>query len=173
MTLAVAHREGDRAVLDALREVRPPFSPESVVAEFAPLLKTYRVTKIRGDRYAGEWACEPFKKFGINYEPSAKPKSDIYRDALPLINSGRVSLLDNQRLVAQLAGLERRTARSGRDSIDHAPGGHDDIANAACGALVEVGGTGSNYAAALRAAVGRGEPTPYLTRMMISRSAAH
>src|SRR5262245_64495887 len=32
-------------------------------------------------------------------------------------------------------GLERRTSRGGRDSIDHAPGGHDDLANAAAGAI--------------------------------------
>lgn len=36
----------------------------------------------------------------------------------------------------QIVGLERRTARSGRDSIDHAPGGHDDVANAVAGAIV-------------------------------------
>jgi hypothetical protein len=36
--------------------------------------------------------------------------------------------------VAQLCGRERRTARGGRDSIDHAPGGHDDLANAVAGA---------------------------------------
>jgi hypothetical protein len=35
-------------------------------------------------------------------------------------------------------------ARGGKDSIDHAPGGHDDLANAACGALVEVT-SGSSY----------------------------
>jgi hypothetical protein len=43
-------------------------------------------------------------------------------------------LLDHPRLVTQLCGLERRTARGGRDSIDHAPGGHDDLANAVAGA---------------------------------------
>jgi hypothetical protein len=48
-----------------------------------------------------------------------------------------VELLDVPRLHAQLAGLERRVARGGRDTIDHAPGGHDDLANAACGALIE------------------------------------
>ena len=58
--------------------------------------------------------------------------------ALPLINSGRVELLDRPRLVAQLCGLERRTAWGGRDSIDHGPGGHDDVANAVAGALVAV-----------------------------------
>ena len=36
MTLAIAHREADgRAVLDAIRERRPPFSPEDVTGEFA------------------------------------------------------------------------------------------------------------------------------------------
>jgi hypothetical protein len=36
-------------------------------------------------------------------------------------------------LLVQLVGLERRTARGGRDSIDHAPGAHDDLANAVAG----------------------------------------
>ena len=53
-----------------------------------------------------------------------------------MINSGQVELLDHPRLFAQLCRLERRTARSGRDTIDHAPGAHDDLANAAAGALV-------------------------------------
>ena len=53
---------------------------------------------------------------------------------MPLLNSNRIELLDHPRLVAQLCGLERRTARGGRDSIDHAPGGHDDLANAVAGA---------------------------------------
>ena len=65
-------------------------------------------------------------------------KSDIYRDALPLFNAGRAQLLDLKRLVNQLCSLERRTARGGRDLIDHPqhPGAHDDLANAVCGAFV-------------------------------------
>jgi hypothetical protein len=56
-TLAIGHNEIGRQVIviDAVREVKPPFSPEGVVAEFAGLLKTYRVSKVIGDRYAGEW----------------------------------------------------------------------------------------------------------------------
>ena len=42
-------------------------------------------------------------------------------------------MLDHPRLVNQLVSLERRTARGGRDSIDHAPGAHDDIANVVAG----------------------------------------
>ena len=84
----------------------------------------------------GEWPAEQFRLHGIAYEPAGTPKSDLYRDFLPLLNSVRVELLDHPRLVAQLLGLERRTARGGRDSIDHAPGGHDDVINAAVGALL-------------------------------------
>ncbi|MDF0583308.1 terminase large subunit domain-containing protein [Bradyrhizobium yuanmingense] len=139
-TLAVAHRDSDRFVLDAMREVRPPFSPESVVEEFARLLRTYGISRVTGDRYAGEWPREQFRKYGIAYEVSARPKSDLYRDLLPLLNSRRADLLDNSRLATQLVGLERRTARGGRDSIDHSPGGHDDLANCVAGVLTTVAG---------------------------------
>ena len=116
-------------------EARPPFSPESVVAEYATLLKSYRVNTVRGDRYAGGWPREQFRKRQIEYRPAEKPKSDLYLNLLPPINSARVDLLDNDRLVAQLCGLERRTARGGRDSIDHAPNAHDDLANAVAGVV--------------------------------------
>ena len=133
--MAIAHRAGGYVILDAIRGVKPLFSPDSVVQDFAALLKTYGVSRVTGDRYGGEWPAERFRTHGIKYEPSANPKSDIYRDAIPLFQGGRVELLDHPRLVAQLIGLERRTARGGKDSIDHSPGGHDDIANAVCGVL--------------------------------------
>jgi hypothetical protein len=44
-----------------------------------------------------------------------------------------VELPDSPRLIAQIVGLERKTARGGRDSIDHAPGAHDDCSNVAAG----------------------------------------
>jgi hypothetical protein len=41
MTLAIAHRDRNgHAVLDAVRERRPPFSPEAVVTEFSALANT-------------------------------------------------------------------------------------------------------------------------------------
>jgi len=136
MTLAIAHKEGETEILDALRERKPPFSPEAVVEEFASLIKSYRCSKVFGDRYGGEWPREQFQKRGIFYEPSERSKSELYVDLLPLINSGAADLIDNDRLVTQIMSLERRTTRGGKDSIDHAPGGHDDAANAVAGALV-------------------------------------
>ena len=113
MTLAIAHKAGVTVVLDAIREIKPPFSPEAVVEEFAKLLRSYRCTLVYGDRYSGEWCREVFRRHSINYEPSPQPKSDLYRDLLPLVNSGAVDLLDNDKMLHQLVSLERRTALCG------------------------------------------------------------
>ena len=135
-TLAIGHREGDLAVLDVLRERRPPFSPEQVVADYAKVLTDYGVSAVTGDRYAGEWPREQFRKHGVEYQLSDRPRSDLYRDLLPILNSRQAKLLDSTVLVDQIAGLERRVARGGRESIDHAPNAHDDLANSAAGVLV-------------------------------------
>ena len=159
MTMAIAHLEGDVAVLDAVRERRPPFSPEDVVADFAQLLGSYGLSGIVGDRYGGEWPREAFRRHGISYDPSARTKSDIYRDSLPALNSRTLSLLDDERLVNQLCGLERRTARGGRDSIDHSPGGHDDLINAAAGALLRALDGARTHEATLVPILGHGYGT--------------
>jgi hypothetical protein len=134
-TLCIAHKQGEQVVIDAVREVRPPFSPEATINEFTILLRSYRVTKVTGDKYAGEFPRELFRRRGVTYWTSEKSKSDLYRDVLPALNSGRILLPRNERLISQLTGLERRTTRAGRDSIDHSPGGHDDLANAVAGAF--------------------------------------
>jgi hypothetical protein len=139
MALAIAHRDRDgRAIVDAVRERRSPFSPDDAVVEFAGLLQTYNIHTVRGDRYASEWPRERFRVHGITHEVAEHSKSDLYRDLLPVLNSAWAELLDVPRLVSQLCGLERRTARGGRDSVDHAPGAHDDVANSVAGAVVSV-----------------------------------
>jgi hypothetical protein len=134
-TLAIAHAEEERVVLDLVRERRPPFSPEAVVQEFSELVRSYGEGEVVGDRYAGEWPREQFRKNGVSYSPSERDRSAIYLELVPLLMSQKIELLDNPRLIHQLVGLERRTSRSGRDSVDHAPGAHDDLINAAAGAL--------------------------------------
>ena len=76
MTMAIGHCESSGlAVLDAVREIRPPFSPDSVVEEFATLLKSYGVSRVTGDAYAGEWPRERFSVHGITYDVSSRNKS--------------------------------------------------------------------------------------------------
>jgi hypothetical protein len=135
--LAIAHEEAGGAVLDVVREIRAPFSPDAATAEYAALLRAYGLPAVTGDYYSAEWVVDRFRAHGITYERSARFKSDLYGELLGPLNSGRIRLLDVPALRAQLLSLERRTSRGGRDSIDHPPRGRDDVANAAAGALVE------------------------------------
>jgi hypothetical protein len=147
MALAIGHKDGTVVVVDALREVKPPFSPEFAVAQLVHLLKGYRVYTVEGDAFGGEFAREPLKKHGISYQLAKKPKSDLYaHHLLPMLNSGRVDLLDHPRAIQQIIDLECHTARAGRDKIDHPPGGHDDLANAIAGLVARAAGSTYSFA---------------------------
>jgi hypothetical protein len=146
-TQAIGHLEGERVVVDFVREVRPPFSPEAVISLFAEDCRRYRVSTVIGDRFAGEWPTDAYRKQGLTYRTADLAKSGLYRELLPLIASGRVELLDLPVLRKQLLGLERRVSRSGQELIDHPPGrgvsAHDDVANAVAGVCYAVAGRGN------------------------------
>lgn len=137
MTLAVAHWAG-QVVLDLAVEWPAPFDPDSVTASCAMALTPYGVRTVTGDRYAGEWPVSRFRAHGITYRASELAKSDIYLAFLPVLNSGRVRLLDLPQAKKQLTSLDRFEHRGGRDTIDHPKGQHDDVANAVAGVVVMV-----------------------------------
>jgi hypothetical protein len=134
MTCAIGHLEGEHlAVVDCLREVTAPFDPESTVDEFVQLLSRYGLSKTNGDAYAAAWVRTAFEKRGVDYRHCELPRSALYLNLLPHLNSRTVRLLDNPRAVNQIASLERRTSRGARDTIDHPRDQRDDIANAIAG----------------------------------------
>jgi hypothetical protein len=75
-TLAISHMEGKTAVIDLIRELRAPFSPEAAVEQFGLLLRQYSINVVRGDRYGGLWPQEQFTKRGITYEPSERSRAN-------------------------------------------------------------------------------------------------
>lgn len=133
---AVAHADGDAVILDQLYERMPPFNPTEVVAEVADLARRYAIPTVTGDRYAAEWVAGAFAAQGISYVNAENDRSALYLSALPLFAAGRARLLDHPKLLHQLASLERRASRFGRDAVNHPRDGADDCANAAAGALV-------------------------------------
>jgi len=139
MTLAISYlsRFSHKAILAGFWEAKAPFNPDIVTEEFAGILREYHLASVVGDRYSAEWVRQRFSAYGINYVTSEKTKSEIFLEFLAAVNSGRVKIPSAKRLKAQLVGLERRTSRSGKDSVDHAPSSssHDDLANAVAGAL--------------------------------------
>ena len=132
-TLTIGHREKKHLVVDMVRAKRGV--PAAITEEYSSLLKSYSVRKVHSDKYAGSWPADEFKKHGITIEYSPKPRSELYLDALPAITSGRVELPPDSKLLTQFVGLERKTSRAGRDSVNHAPGAHDDRANATAGLI--------------------------------------
>lgn len=144
--LAVGHFEGAQAdgrfVLDVVRGYAPPFDPQEVTRAFAALLKYYDLGTVAGDAYAAEWVEGSFRDAGISYQRSEKPKSTLYLEAQALFSRGAISLPDHPVLLRELRLLERRTHRSGKDSVDHGLRGHDDYANAALGCAAHAMGGG-------------------------------
>src|SRR4029077_14471752 len=119
-----------------VREQKPPFNPEQVISEFAAIIKLWGASTVTADHYAGDIPKTAFQRHGILYLASEQTRSELYLELLPLMSSGKVELLLNPKLKGQLCGLERRIQRSGRESVDHAPGSHDDLINSAAGSLV-------------------------------------
>jgi hypothetical protein len=145
--VAIAHADGKKVVLDAVMEWRAPFNAAQVVAEAAEFLRGYRLTEITGDKYAVGFVVSLFAEHGVRYHenirvsrPGATPaqldRSGIYIAFLPLLTSGRVSLLEHARARAQAIALERRSHPSGLDKISHPLQGKDDVINAIAGACV-------------------------------------
>lgn len=146
--VAIAHREGRSIILDCLERHKAPHNPYRIVAAMAATLKRYGCERCVGDAYAAEWSRTAFAAHGINYRRAttsiwkegseaknrvAKPKAVLYAELLPRLHSGEVELLDDEVLVVQLSSLQRRTRSGARDSIDHPPGGKDDVANVLAG----------------------------------------
>jgi hypothetical protein len=131
--LAIAHRAERKVVLDFAKRYRPPFNPQEVVSSMCQELRRYGLRRVTGDNYAAEFVAGAFVGCGIHYTKAEKPKSELYLELLPRLCSGEIQLLDDETMVTQIAGLERRTRSGGRDIVDHPQGAHDDLANVVAG----------------------------------------
>ena len=137
--LAIAHATGNGcATLDLVRAWNPPHDPARVIAEACDMVKPFRLRNhvVVGDKYAAEFVTAAFRRQGVTFQPSERDRSGNYLELLPLVNAGRVRLLDDPELLRELRGLERRRGAT-RDRVDHRPGAHDDRAVAATVALVQ------------------------------------
>jgi len=135
--LAVAHRDGERGVLDLIRAWPSPHNPAEVIAEAAAELKRYGLKSVELDRFGGEYPAEQFRLRDIEAETAKGSTSDNYLALLPLVNANAVTLLDDSDTLRELRGLERRRGSAGKDRVDHRRGSHDDRAAACAGALIQ------------------------------------
>jgi hypothetical protein len=134
-TLAICHKDGEQLVCDLVRGTSGRFDPQEITKQYAALVKEYGIGTVVGDAYAAQWVTSAWQNTGISYVQSEIPKSQIYRECIPLFTRGLIRLPDHATLLRELRLLERTTHRGGKESIDHPRSGHDDYANALCGAL--------------------------------------
>jgi hypothetical protein len=75
-TLAIGHKDhaNNHIIIDAVREVRPPFSPEAAIAELAALCQRYRISRVTGDRY-GETSARSLRK--VLYQIRGERQAEI------------------------------------------------------------------------------------------------
>ena len=73
-----------------------------------------------------------FRRHDIEYRVCTRTASDLFANFVPELNCEKIRLLDNAHLIAQLFDLR---VSSGSGKIGHPPGAHDDLINAAAGAL--------------------------------------
>lgn len=135
---AVAHREGDRVIVDACRRWPSPHDPKIVATQVATFLQSYGLTSARADQYGAELSKSIYAEAGITLTAAPDNRSDTYLRLLPLLTTGRCELPPDPHLRTELLGLERRTRSGGKDVVDHrqSPGAHDDLANAVALAAV-------------------------------------
>ena len=136
-TLAIGHIEDKVKVVDLVLARRGV--PAEITAGYAEVIKRYKCSNVYSDRYAGSWPADEFKKHGISLKQAHGPRTELYLAALPAILSQQVELPPDETMLKQFQLLERRTSRGGKESIDHAPGAHDDRANAAAGVIAHLG----------------------------------
>ncbi|WP_178100995.1 hypothetical protein [Pseudomonas sp. OIL-1] len=135
-TMAIGYRDGDTAVICGVWGRRG--SPADITADYAEILRAYGVRQVYSDRYAGQFPAIEFQRHGIRLIYTEHNRSQLYTEALPMLNTGRIELPNDPTLIGQICTLERRPGRLA-DIIDHAPGGaHDDLANSALGCCVHI-----------------------------------
>ncbi len=134
--LAIGHCGPDgRVIVDRVlnQGPPPPFDPRKAITRFVEVLREYGITRVRGDRYAGETFRADFRSNGIEYKVCEQTTSQLYEALEPVLNGGRVLLPDVPVLEQQLLGLVWRGGK-----ITHPNGEHDDWATAVAGLVADL-----------------------------------
>jgi hypothetical protein len=139
--LAIAHKVEKRVVVDLVEKQASgvPFDPRAAVSKFCDILSRYRLSRVVGDRYAGETFRLDFQGRGVTYQCSELTTSEVYERMEPRVNAGEVELPDLPVLTEQLLTLVQKGAK-----VTHEHGAHDDWATA-CALAVQAAARQSRY----------------------------
>ena len=140
-TLCIAHNDHDRnmAVLDYLGGWQGSKQAPLKLGELMPQIKAicgrYRIYEVTGDQFGAEPLKDAFERHGLRYEEHTftnQSKSDLYGTLRTRILDGTIELLDHQKSLRELWGLEIESLPGGGMRVGHArhTRAHDDYADA-------------------------------------------
>ena len=133
--LCIGHKDGERLVVDVVRGRQGPFDPMAVTREYTALCKQYRVNSVTGDRYGKQWVQQAWRDLLGTYNEAGLYAWQLFLEALAPFNRSLVELPNLSPLVHEFKSLQRVAGRSGKESVEHPRGSHDDYANAVAGCL--------------------------------------
>jgi hypothetical protein len=129
--MAIGHRENDQLVMDGVWTWhREGF--EATLDQVVQVAERYRVRSLRTDQFSAQAVMEGLGKRGLHCEAvpwDSTGKWQAYARMKALINTRELELPDDEKLAAELMGLEARTTPAGAIRIAAGGGGHDDRAS--------------------------------------------
>jgi Terminase large subunit, T4likevirus-type, N-terminal len=141
-TLAIAHydRKAEKVVVDVLRSWQgssqePLRLSDNVLPDIQSLAKRYGFGVVYGDQFGSQPLKELFERAGLYFEEKTftnASKADIYAELRTRINETTIELLDHEKSLRELRGLQLQLLPGGSTRIGHASHGraHDDFADA-------------------------------------------
>jgi len=148
-TIAIGHNEATgnntrpTIVVDLHRERKPRFVATDVITEYAALLRSYGISSITCDNYAGGFSSDNWAREGITWRKPQHTTSENYLRLPPIMTSpGRVRLHDSATARTQFSGLERHVT-SGHEAVRHGSSAHDDVATSIAGLICQLDARGA------------------------------
>lgn len=134
--IAIGHRKEERIIIDVVRSHRPKFNPDQLTSEYVALCGQYRIRKVCGDKFSGDWALNSWAKHSeglIEYIKSDRTKSELYLNCEGLFNTEAIELPNKERALSELKDLIRKSRSGGKNRVDSYSGEAEDEANCICG----------------------------------------
>lgn len=134
--------EFQEIVVQVLKKATSFAHTKITTAQYAGYCKKYNIYQVVGDKYSGDWVSNEFLSNGIVYEKCDKNKSDLYKNAIPIINQRRVKYLDDGKTVGstqtQLEAIESRPMGD-HYKYTRPENVNDDSANVLVGNIYQLG----------------------------------
>jgi hypothetical protein len=144
--LAILHRLPDGMII--VDRVAPwtgtrraPLAFESVLGEIKLILDDYGLNSAVGDQFCSDVISQHLLELGISYKISvfgAQTRARIFTNLKHLLVQGKIQLLDDPQLLAQLRNLREERTRRGQIDICQSGGMKDDLAVAVALAASEL-----------------------------------